>query len=97
MAQLLDDLMALAGVVPSDITGELLAGAANGETLLVEQVANLADHEDVMALVIAAVAPPLDRAELGEFLFPVAQDVGFDPTELADFTDGEIAFAGDRR
>jgi hypothetical protein len=34
---------------------------------------------------------------MGEFLFPVAQYVGFYGAQFGYFTDGEIAFAGDGR
>src|SRR5690606_29196455 len=48
-------------------------------------------------LVVAAVASPLHRLELGEFLLPVAQHVRLDPTQLADLADREVALGGDRR
>ena len=45
-----------------------------------------------MMLVITPVSPPLHRAQLRELLLPIAEHVRFDTAELADFTDGEIAF-----
>src|SRR5690606_27156109 len=65
--------------------------------LLVEQAANGTDGEHVFTLVIAAVAAALDRLQLREFLLPVAQHMRLDRAQLADLTDGEIAFAGNRR
>ena len=69
--------MVLGGLFGVGAAGELLAGAADGEALIVEQAADLADHQHVLALVIATVATALDRLELGEFLLPVAQYVRF--------------------
>jgi len=37
----------------------------------------------------------LHGAELGEFLFPVAQHVRFDAAQVGDFADAEVAFGGD--
>ena len=94
---LLDHLVVAGGLLGVGVAGELLTGAADGEALLVEQAADLADGEHVLALVVTAVAAPLYRFELGEFLLPVAQHVRFDVAQLADLTDGEVALAGDRR
>ena len=47
----------------------------------------------VLALVIAAIATPLDGLELRELLFPVPQYVRFYRTQITDFTDGEVALA----
>ena len=65
-----------------------MTGATDGEALIVQQAADLADHQHVLALIIATVATALDRLELGEFLLPVAQHVGLYVTQVADFTDG---------
>ena len=97
MAQLMDDLVALGSILPGVVPRKLLARPADGETLIIEQAANLAHHEDIMPLIVAAVSAPLDGAKLGEFLFPITQHMGFDPAELADFADSEIAFAWDWR
>src|SRR5689334_258786 len=67
-AHLLDDLLALADVHARFFTRELVARAADGEALLVEQRADLPDDDDVLALVVAAVAATLDRLELRKFL-----------------------------
>src|SRR3989304_1186860 len=52
---------------------ELVARAADGEALFVQQVADAADEQHFVVLVVAPVAAALDRLQLGEFLFPVAQ------------------------
>jgi hypothetical protein len=44
-----------------------------------------------MVLVITAIATTLHGAQLGELLLPIAQDMGFDSTQLTHLTDGEIA------
>lgn len=91
------DLVGLIEILLGALSAQLETGAADGETLVIEQVADLSHHDDVMALVIATVAAPLGRPQLWELLLPVAQDVWLDGAELADLTDREVAFAGDRR
>src|SRR5512139_2510953 len=76
---------------------ESLPCAADREAFLVQQFADPADQQDFMVLVVAAVAAPLDRAQLGEFLLPVAQHVRLDGAQLGYFTDGEIALGRNRR
>ncbi|MNF05327.1 hypothetical protein D3C80_2050300 [compost metagenome] len=46
-----------------------------------------------MPLIIPPVPTSLDRVELRKLLLPIPQHMRFDRTELADFTDGEVAFA----
>src|SRR6516162_1644902 len=70
---------------------EPVAGAVDGEALLVEEVADAPDEQDFVMLVVAAVAAALDRFELREFLLPVTEHVRFDRTEVADLADGEVA------
>lgn len=43
-------------------------------------------------LVVATVSTPLHRAQLRELLLPITEHVRFDAAQIADFTDGEIAF-----
>ena len=69
-------------------------GAADGEALLVEQLPNAPDQQDLMVLIVAAVAATLDWLELCELLFPVTQNVRLDATQLAYFTNREVAFCG---
>ena len=80
--QLADDLLAVVDIVLGRVIGQALAGAADGVALLVEQAADLADHDHVLALVVAAVAAALDRLELRELLLPIAQHVRLDRTQL---------------
>src|SRR6185437_1237597 len=94
---LLDDLLALGGVSARLLTGELVARATDCETLVVQEAADLADDDHILALVIATVAPALHRLELWEFLLPVAQHMWLDPAQVTHFTDGEVPLAGDRR
>src|SRR3546814_6445292 len=81
----------------SDVCSSDLAGAADGVALLVQQAADLAHHQHVVALVVAAVAAALDRAQAREFGLPVAQHVRLDVAQLADLADGEVALGRDRR
>src|SRR5450830_205428 len=81
----------------NEMAVELVARTADGETLLIQQLANAPDQQYFMVLIIAPVATPLDWFELGKFLLPVAQHMRLDATKFADFTDGEVAFGGNRR
>src|SRR4029077_1715475 len=76
---------------------QALARAADGEALFVQQAADAADHLHVVVLVVAAVAPALDRLELRELLLPVAQHVRLDRAQLADLANREVSLGGDRR
>jgi hypothetical protein len=75
---------------------EAVARAVDGEALFVEQFADAADQQHLVVLVVAPVAAALDRLELREFLFPVAQDVRLDRAQFADFADREIALGRNR-
>src|SRR5450755_3406431 len=96
-AHLAHDLLALGNVGARVIAGELLSRAADGEALLVEQAADLADDDHVLALIVAAIAAALDRLELRKLLLPIAQHVRFHAAQFTHLADGEVAFAGDRR
>src|SRR6056297_3712237 len=58
---LLDQQFELGLILPALLTLESLTRAPDGETLVVKQPTDLADHDHVLALVIAPVTPPLDR------------------------------------
>src|SRR5664279_914396 len=77
--------------------GEPVARAADREALLVEELADAPDQEHLMVLVVAAIAAPLHRLELGELLLPVAQHIRLDAAKLAHFADREVALGRDRR
>jgi len=47
----------------------LIAGTANGEPLIVEQLANFPNQQDFMMLVVATVSAPFHRPQLGKFLW----------------------------
>src|SRR5690606_27107370 len=76
---------------------QAVAGAVDGEALLVEQFADAADQQHFMVLVIAAVAPALDRLQLGELLLPVAQHVRLHAAQFAHLANREITLGGNRR
>ena len=59
-ADLTDDLLALARIATGFVAHEPLPGATDREAFLVEKAANLADDQDVLALIITAVAAPFD-------------------------------------
>ena len=90
-------MFVLRGVIFGFITGKPQARAANGEPLIIEQRTNLPDHQHILALIIPAISATLHGVELRKLLLPIAQHVWFYPTQLADFANGEVAFAWDRR
>jgi hypothetical protein len=47
-----------------------------------------------MMLVIASVAAAFDWPQLGKFLLPISEHMGFDATQFAHLTDGEVALNG---
>src|SRR6202451_674147 len=96
-AHLMNQLLALIKIDLRIITRESVAGSADGEALLIEQTANLADDKYVLTLIIAPVTAPLDRFELREFLLPVAEHVRLDAAQVAHFADGEVALPRHRR
>ena len=50
---------------------QLVARAADGEALVVEQVADAPDHQHLVVLVVAPVAAPLHGPNLRELLLPI--------------------------
>ena len=74
----MDQLLALIQIDLRIVAREAIACPADGEALLIEQTANLADDQYVLTLIIAPVTAPLDRFELREFLLPVAEHVRLD-------------------
>ncbi len=76
---------------------EAMARAVDREALLVEEVADAADQQHFVVLVVAAVAAPLHRLQLREFLLPVTEHVRLDRTEVADLANREVTLGGDRR
>src|SRR5689334_19510266 len=94
-AHLFDDLLTLAHVDASLFARELVSRTTDGEALLVQQAADLADDDDVLPLVVPAVTAALHGLQLRKFLLPVTQHVRLHAAELAHFPDREIALAGD--
>src|SRR5690606_23896939 len=94
---LADDLRGHGRFLAGALAFQAQAGAADGVALLVQQAADLADHQHVVALVVAAVAAALDRLQRRELGLPVAQHVRLHVAQLADLADGEVALGRDRR
>ena len=70
---------------------QLVACATDGVTVVIQQLADAANHQDLMVLVIAPIAASFDGLELGEFLLPIAQHMRLNATQIAHLTDGEVA------
>ena len=96
-AHLVDELLALIEIHLRIVAREAVACPADSKALLIQQAADLPNDQHILPLVVAPVAAPLDGLELREFLLPVAQHMGFDAAQVADFTDGEIPLPRDRR
>ncbi len=64
----MDELLALVQIHLRIVAGEPVSRSANGEALFIQQAANLPNDQHVLALIVAAVAAPLDRLELGKLL-----------------------------
>jgi hypothetical protein len=65
-----------------------LLDPAHGIALAVEQAVDAAHERDVGRAIVAAVAGALERAQLREFRFPIAQDVLRDAEFGAELADG---------
>ena len=76
---------------------ELVASATDGKALFIQKLANTANEQDLVMLVVTSVAAPLDGLKLSELLLPVAQNMRFDTTQFTDLTDGEVALGRYRR
>src|SRR3954469_606324 len=62
-------------VVVGERAVETVARAADGEAFFIEQLANAADEQHFVVLVIPTVAAALHRLQLRELLLPVAKHV----------------------
>src|SRR4051812_41909035 len=95
----LEHHLARAALVALDLHDllQLVARAADGEALVVQEVADAPDHQHLVVLVVAAVAPPLHRPQLRELLLPIPEHVRLDAAQLADLTDGEVALGRNSR
>jgi len=94
---LMNELLTLIEVHLRIIAGKAISGAADGKSLFIQEAANLADDQHVLALIVASIAAALDGLELRKFLFPVAQHVGFHAAQIAYLADREVALSRDRR
>ncbi len=84
---LMDELLALIQIDLCLAAREAITGTANRKALLIQEAADLPNDQDVLTLVIAAIAAPFDRLELRKFLLPVAKHVRLDPAQIAHFVD----------
>ena len=90
-------LFVLGRVILGFIPRQAQPRTADGEALVIQQRPDLPDHQHVLALIIPAVTAALHRVKLGKLLLPVTEHVRFYRTKLAHFTNGEVAFAWNRR
>src|SRR3954469_4700949 len=76
---------------------EPVTSAADREAFFVQQLADAADEQDFVVLVIAPVAPALHRLQLRELVFQVRHDVRLPPARVAHLPDSEVAVGRDGR
>ena len=72
---LLHHLLAVIYIIFHIFTRQALARTADGKAVFIQQVADLAHHDHILALVIAAITTPFKGRELGELLLPITQYV----------------------
>jgi hypothetical protein len=77
------------GVPGAALGGDALAGAGDGETLIIEQLADAASHLDITAAICALPGTILSGLEHGELRLPIPQDVRLYTDQFADLTDLE--------
>jgi hypothetical protein len=62
---------------------EAMARAADGKAFLVQELSDATDQQHLVVLVVAPIATPLHRLELGEFLLPITKHMRLDDTGAA--------------
>jgi len=88
---LFDNLLTLRHIRLGIFTGQALPRTADCETLVIEQAPDLTNDQDILALIVATVAPTFHRLELRKLLLPISEYVRFDRTQVAHFTNREVA------
>src|SRR4051812_43852202 len=68
----------------------LLTRALDRVLLRVQQMLYQENHLDLLALIHAVARAILGRIEKAELAFPVAQHMGLEVRDFADFSDGEV-------
>jgi hypothetical protein len=76
---------------------QLVAGAADGEALLIKQFPDAPDPQPCVTRTLPPVATPLSRLPRAAVLLPVAQHMRLDATQFADFAYREIALGRNGR
>jgi len=69
-------------------------GAVDREALLVQQITNAANQQDLVMLVVAPIAAPLDGLQLRKLLLPIAEYVRLDRTKITYLADSEVPLGG---
>jgi hypothetical protein len=72
-ADLADDLLTLTHVGTGLVARQALPRPADRESFVIQKASNLADDQNILALIVTTIAAPLDGLELRELLFPIAQ------------------------
>src|ERR1700733_7102873 len=80
--KLLHDLLTLADVTAGFFTGQLVACAADGEPLIIQETTDLTDNDYILTLIVTSIAATFDGFELRKLLFPVAQHMRLHPAQI---------------
>jgi hypothetical protein len=94
---LVNQLLVLRAVFFLVVARESLSRAADGKALIIKKRSNLANHQDILTLVIASIATSFYGFKLRKHVLPIKQYMRLYCTQTADFTYGEIAFSRNRR
>jgi hypothetical protein len=89
---LLDNLLTLRHIRLRIVTGKALSRSPDRETFVIQETPDLANDQNVLALIIAAVAPTLYRLQLWELLLPIPEYVRLDRTKITYFTNRKVTF-----
>ena len=91
-----DQLFVLGGVVFHFMAAQLLLGTTDSVPLIIEQASDLTNGDNVSSLIVPAIAPALDRRQLGKLLLPITQDVRLYSTQVSDLSNGEVPLPRNR-
>jgi len=72
-----------------------ISSATDGKALFIKKRSNFTNQHHFMVLVVATITAPFHWTQLRKLLFPITQNVRFDPAQIADFTYREVTLGGD--
>jgi hypothetical protein len=70
-----------------------LARATDCEAFIIQKASDLADNQNVLSLIIAAIAAPFNRLQLWKFLLPIPEYMRLNRAKIAYLTDREVTLS----